>query len=167
MLIELLAFYIIKNFSRQLALHFYLFWGLTFLSALLLHVLLMASRRKIIEDLHLTEEFHIYTTYSNCNGQPFPSNSIYVATTEGVVLIDTPWDAAQFQPLLNSNQRRHGQEVVLCIATHFRADRKTGARTLSYQGDRNIYNIGSHKLSVSRREKLEEDLFTRNIIRSW
>src|SRR3954468_16782828 len=68
---------------------------------------------------HLTGNFYIYTTYKNINGSPFPSNSAYLVTDEGIVLFDTPWDTTQFQPLLDSIYARHQKKPVLCIATHY------------------------------------------------
>jgi metallo-beta-lactamase class B len=75
---------------------------------------------------HLTGDFYVYTTYHDYKGTPFPSNSLYVVTNKGVVLIDTPWDSTQNQPLLDSIQARHHQKAVLCISTHFHDDRTGG-----------------------------------------
>ncbi len=82
----------------------------------------------------LTGDFYVYTTYKDFGGQPFPSNSLYVVTDAGVVLIDTPWDEKQFQPLLDSIQKRHAKPVVLCIATHFHDDRTAGLNFLREKG---------------------------------
>jgi glyoxylase-like metal-dependent hydrolase (beta-lactamase superfamily II) len=71
---------------------------------------------------HLTGNFYIYTTYV----AGFPANGMYLVTDKGVVVIDSPYDTTQFQPLLDTIQRRHHQPVVSCIATHFHEDR-TGA----------------------------------------
>ena len=51
---------------------------------------------------------------------------MYVVTDSGVILIDTPWDMEQTEPLLDSISRRHGKEVKLCISTHFHDDRTAG-----------------------------------------
>ncbi|HYD92715.1 MAG TPA: hypothetical protein VEA37_14660 [Flavobacterium sp.] len=40
----------------------------------------------------LTDSIYAYTTRQMYSGSPFPSNSLYLVTKEGVVLIDTPWD---------------------------------------------------------------------------
>ncbi len=82
----------------------------------------------------LTGNFYIYTTYKAYQGSPFPSNSMYVVTDSGVVLIDTPWNEEQTLPLLDSIRQRHGKEVVLCIATHHHADRTAGFDVLRRQG---------------------------------
>src|SRR5579872_961459 len=75
---------------------------------------------------HLTGNFYIYTTYALAGGAPFPANGMYVVTKKGVVVIDSPFDTTQFQPLLDSIRLKHHQPVVLCIATHFHNDRTAG-----------------------------------------
>ena len=82
----------------------------------------------------LTDSLYLYTTQQMYSGSLFPSNSLYLVTKEGVVLIDTPWDESQFQPLLDSIQKRHGQKVVMCIATHFHEDSTAGLEYYAGQG---------------------------------
>ncbi|MEJ7588142.1 MAG: BlaB/IND/MUS family subclass B1 metallo-beta-lactamase [Ferruginibacter sp.] len=82
----------------------------------------------------LTEAFYVYTTYSLYNKVPVPSNSMYLVTTEGIVMFDTPWDTTQFQVLLDSMELRHHQKVVLCLSTHFHADRTAGLSFLKQKG---------------------------------
>lgn len=82
----------------------------------------------------LTDRHYVYTTYNRYGNLLFPSNSLYVLTKAGAVLIDTPWDTTQFQPLLDSIRIRHHQNVVLCIATHFHDDRTAGLAFLKRRG---------------------------------
>lgn len=85
---------------------------------------------------HLVDSFYVYTTYGDAGGgYIFPANGMYVVTPEGSLLIDTPWDSTQFQPLLDSINSRHHSRVVACIATHFHEDRTAG---LTYYGSRGI-----------------------------
>jgi metallo-beta-lactamase class B len=74
----------------------------------------------------LTSNFYVYTTWGTAGGQPYPSNGLYMVTSKGVVLMDSPWDTTQFQPLLDSIWQRHHQPVVLCIATHWHSDKTAG-----------------------------------------
>ena len=75
----------------------------------------------------LEKDFYIYTTFNDPgNGESYPSNGMYFLTDEGAVMIDTPWDTTQFQPLLDSIKIRHNQMVVMCISTHFHDDRTAG-----------------------------------------
>jgi len=83
---------------------------------------------------HLTGDFYVFTTYHDYKGTAFPSNSMYLVTNKGVVMFDTPWDTAQFQPLLDSIQARHHKKVTICIATHFHEDRTAGLAFYRQQG---------------------------------
>jgi metallo-beta-lactamase class B len=83
---------------------------------------------------HLAGDFYIYTTYNMYKGTPYPANGMYVVTNEGVLLIDTPWDSTQYQPLLDSIKQKHNKEVTLCIATHFHDDRTGGLEYYSQLG---------------------------------
>src|ERR1700759_933499 len=62
---------------------------------------------------HLTGDFYVYTTFGSYNGSPVPSNSMYLVTSDGVILFDTPWDSTQFKPLLDSIRIRHGKKVIM------------------------------------------------------
>lgn len=83
---------------------------------------------------HLTGDFYVYTTYNLYGKEYIPSNSMYLVTTQGVILFDTPWDTTQFQPLLDSIQARHQQAAVLCIPTHFHEDRTGGLTFFQAKG---------------------------------
>src|SRR6187399_32339 len=83
---------------------------------------------------HLTGNFYVFTTYRTFKGNPFPSNGMYAITDSGIVMIDTPWDTTQFQPLLDSIQSRHKKKVILCIATHSHEDRTGGLEYYSQHG---------------------------------
>jgi metallo-beta-lactamase class B len=83
----------------------------------------------------LTKDTYVYTTWGDPgNGSLFPANGLYLVTSKGVVLFDTPWDTTQFQPLLDSIRLRHHKNVVICIATHFHADRTAGLAFYSNKG---------------------------------
>jgi glyoxylase-like metal-dependent hydrolase (beta-lactamase superfamily II) len=92
------------------------------------------AQRPPLKISHLTGDFYVYTTYKDWNGTPFPSNSMYVVTDSGVILIDTPWDIEQTEPLLDSIRQRHGKEVKLCVVTHFHDDRTIGLDVLKSHG---------------------------------
>ena len=82
----------------------------------------------------LTDNFYVYTTYTLLNGSPYPSNSMFLVTDSGVVMFDTPWDTTQFQPLVDSIDHRWHKKIVLCVATHFHADRTAGLDFLTNKG---------------------------------
>src|ERR1043165_9711541 len=72
---------------------------------------------------HLTDDFYVYTTYNLYQGNRITAHGMYVVSNGGVILIDSPWDTTQFQPLLDSIKLRHNKNVTMCIATHFHDDR--------------------------------------------
>src|SRR6478752_5065850 len=94
---------------------------ITAITFLLLFFSLSAQPLKITP---LTGDFYIYTTYNIYKGDQVPANGMYLVTSNGVMMIDTPWDSTQFQPLLDSIQFRHHKKVVLCIDTYVEEDRK-------------------------------------------
>ncbi len=83
---------------------------------------------------HLAGDFYIYTTYSTYEGERLPANGMYLITDDGVVLLDTPWDTTQFQPLLDSITARHNKNVVMCLATHWHSDRTEGLEYYKQKG---------------------------------
>ena len=108
---------------------------------------------------HLTGDLYIYTTYNLSDGEPYPSNSMYLVTTAGIVLFDTPWDSTQFQPLLDSLEKRHHQKVVLCIPGHFHADRTAGLEFLKQKGIKTFSSKMTYDLCKLRNEKQAEFYF--------
>lgn len=99
---------------------------------------------------HLVNNFYVYTTYSDYKGTPFSANGLYLVTSDGVVMIDTPWDTTQFQPLLDSIKFRHKQDVKICIATHSHDDRTAG---LEYYKQRGIKTYTTQQTDLICKEK--------------
>lgn len=86
-------------------------------------------------DFHkLRENVYVYTTYNDFNGTKFPSNSMYIVANEGIIIIDTPWDTLQFQPFLDSLEKRHHKAPILAISTHFHDDRTAGLDFFKIKG---------------------------------
>ena len=105
---------------------------------------------------HLTGNFYIYTTYGYFKGNPVPSNSMYLVTSQGAVLFDTPWDSTQFQPLLDSIRIKHNQQVIMCIATHFHNDRTAGLEYYRTKGIKTYTTKKTDEFSRMRNEKRAE-----------
>lgn len=123
---------------------------------------------------HLTGDFYVFTTYNLYQGNRIPANGMYVVTSGGVILVDSPWDTTQFQPLLDSIKLRHNKNVSMCIATHFHEDRtggleyyrqkgintyttqktdelskKTGKKRAQFLIDKDtVFSVGQHKFQV-------------------
>jgi metallo-beta-lactamase class B len=114
---------------------------------------------KELQITHLTGNYYVYITYNTSDGVLFPSNSMYLVTDSGVVMFDTPWDSTQFQPLLDSIEKRHGQKVVLCISTHYHADRTAGVDFLKSKGIRTYCSYQTYQLCKQFHEKQPEFFF--------
>lgn len=112
----------------------------------------------------LSDDLYVYTTYQLFSGNSFPSNSMYLVTDDGVVLFDTPWDKAQFQPLLDSIEKRHGKKVIMCIATHFHDDRTAGLEYYKSKGVKTYTSKLTHTLCVEKNEGVSEFTFEKDTV---
>lgn len=113
---------------------------------------------------HLTDNFYIYVTYQPIEGEPYPANAMYLVTDKGVVLFDTPWDSTQFQPLLDSIENRHHKKVILCISTHFHADRTAGLEYYKHQNIKTYTSKQTFDLCAANQEKQSEFYFTKDTV---
>ncbi|HMI07163.1 MAG TPA: subclass B1 metallo-beta-lactamase, partial [Flavobacterium sp.] len=97
-------------------------------------------------------------------GNPFPANGMYLITNEGAVLIDTPWDKTQFQPLLDSIEKRHHKKAVLCISTHYHDDRTIGLEYYRSKGIRTYSSALTKKLCRKYHFKQAEFTFKNDTV---
>lgn len=109
--------------------------------------------------VHLTDNFYVYTTYKDVNGFLFPSNSMYLVTSQGVVLFDTAWDTTQLQPLLDSILIKHGSEVIMAISTHYHDDRTAGLDILKAKKVKTFSSKLTYELCNEYNEKQAEFYF--------
>jgi metallo-beta-lactamase class B len=128
----------------------------------LLNPLHAQQKNAALKITHLAGDFYIYTTYQPVGGQPYPSNSMYVVTSKGIVLIDVPWDSTQFQPLLDSLQARHHKKAVLCIATHFHSDRTAGLEYYKQKGIKTYSSAFTRELCIAKNEKQAAYTFSKD-----
>ncbi len=112
----------------------------------------------------LTDDFYVFTTYNYYKGNRIPANGMYVLTTCGAILIDSPWDTTQFQPLLDSIRTRHAKNVVMCIATHFHEDRTNGLEYYKKQGIKTYTTRQTDELSKKRGMKRAEFLLEKDTV---
>jgi metallo-beta-lactamase class B len=127
-------------------------------------ILLFGQNIKKLSIQHLTDQFYVYTTYKDLNGIIFPSNSMYLVTEQGVVLFDTPWDTAQFQPLVDSIDARHHQKIVLAISTHYHDDRTAGLAFLKQKGIKTYSSKLTYDLCLEHNEKQAAFYFTKDTV---
>lgn len=112
----------------------------------------------------LADNIYVFTTYGEYNGTPIPSNSIYVVTEKGIVMIDAPWDTTQATPLVDSIEKRHHSKVLLCIATHFHADKNASFDVLKRHGIETWSSVQTYRLSVEKKEKLADHRFSKDTV---
>lgn len=112
-----------------------------------------------LEISHLSGNFYVYTTYKELSGNPFPANGMYLITDSGAVIIDTPWDTSQFQPLLDSIEMKHQTKAVLCISTHSHEDRTAGLEYYASKGIKTFTSYETFKLCQLNKEKSPEFYF--------
>lgn len=112
----------------------------------------------------LTGDYYIYTTWRMMGKDRVPSNGLYVLTDRGTVMIDTPWDTTQFQPLLDSIARRHGQQVALCLSTHSHADRTAGLEYYAQKGIATWSTAQTFALCHATGEKQAERTFVKDTV---
>jgi metallo-beta-lactamase class B len=113
---------------------------------------------------HLTGDFYIFTTYGSYKGNPVPANGMYLVTSQGAVLFDTPWDSTQFQPLLDSIKIKHNKDVVLCISTHFHEDRTAGLEFYRRKGIETYTTDRTDEISKVRNTKRAEFLIYKDTL---
>jgi metallo-beta-lactamase class B len=110
----------------------------------------------------LVGDYYIYTTFHSYKGDTASANGMYVVTNKGVVIIDTPWDTTQFQPLLDSIQIKHHQKVVLCIATHSHEDRTGGLKFFRQQNISTYTSIQTDSISKATNQKRAQFHFSKD-----
>ena len=115
-----------------------------------------------LEINHLTGDFYVYTTYQVYGDSPYPANGMYVVTNEGVVLVDSPWDRNQLEPLLDSIRAKHQKEVVMAIATHHHADRTGCLDLLNKKGIKTFTSELTDHFSKIKNEKRASHLFKKD-----
>jgi metallo-beta-lactamase class B len=107
---------------------------------------------------HLTGDFYVYTTYNTYKNSQVPANGMYLVTSNGVVMFDTPWDTTQFQPLLDSIKLRHNKNVTMCFATHWHPDKTAGLEHYRQLGIKTFTTALTDELSKKNNQKRAEFL---------
>ena len=120
------------------------FIGLCWTSPLLTSAQTQSAKLKITP---LTDQFWVYTTYDSYQGEQTPAHGMYVVTDDGVVMMDSPWDSTQCQPLLDSIWNRHQKRVVWCVATHWHGDKTNGLGYFNRQGIRTYTTVRTDRFS--------------------
>lgn len=111
----------------------------------------------------LTDSSYVFTTsrlyIDNGDSTVFPANGLIKVTSAGVLLIDTPWDTTQFQPLLDSIEKRFHSPVKWVISTHSHADRTAGLDYYKTKGIATYTSFSTRKICEERGEPQPEFVF--------
>lgn len=112
----------------------------------------------------LVKNYYVVTShgYPDKDSEPYPSNSLFVVTDAGIVLIDTPWGEAQTQQLIDTLDKTYHKKIVLCIATHFHDDKVIGFDILKKAGTKTYSSTQTYKLAKKEHNKLPEFTFGRD-----
>ncbi len=102
-----------------------------------------------VELSKINDKLWVHTTYENYNGYKTPSNGLLVITTEGLVLVDTPWNNEQTKALIENAESTYKKEFVMAVITHAHQDRIGGIDTLLEEG----IDVKSIDLTVEEAEK--------------
>lgn len=86
----------------------------------------LCAQEKPLQIEQLNNHLYLFTTYHDYAGIQVSANALYLLTDKGAILFDTPWDSTQYQPLLDSIQKRHALPVIGVYATHWHEDRAGG-----------------------------------------
>ncbi|MBL0136711.1 MAG: JOHN family subclass B1 metallo-beta-lactamase [Chitinophagaceae bacterium] len=127
-------------------------------------IVLGQSPNSNLQITHLTGDFYIFTTYNIYKGEKIPSNGMYLVTSKGVVLFDTPWDTTQFQPLLDSIKQKHNKSAILCFATHFHDDKTAGLEFYRKKGIKTYTTVLTDELSKKNSKRRAEFLMTKDTV---
>lgn len=112
----------------------------------------------------LTGDFYVYTTYNYYENSRIPANGMYLVSSAGVVLFDTPWDTTQFQPLLDSIKARHGKAVTMAFATHWHSDKTAGLEYYRSLGIKTYTTTLTDSFSKVNQKKRAEFLMTKDTV---
>lgn len=121
--------------------------------------------QKPLEIQHIAGNSYNYITYGDGGGgNIYPTNSVYVLTKKGAVLIDGPWDPSQVEPLLDSIAKKHKQKVVLAITTHFHDDKTASLDMFKAKGIPTYAAQKTDEIALLRNEKRAQYHFSKDTV---
>lgn len=75
-----------------------------------------------VELIKVNNNVWVHTTYTDYNGYRAPANGLVVITSDGLVLIDTPWTNEQTEELINLSKEIFKMDFNIAIVTHAHDD---------------------------------------------
>ena len=116
-----------------------------------------------LEISRINDSTFVYTTYNTYKNQQVPANGLLKVTSTGVVMIDTPWDTTQFQPLLDSISSRFHKPVNLVIATHAHDDRTAGLNFYKKKGIPTFTSLATAQICFENKAPQPEFTFLNSL----
>lgn len=83
-----------------------------------------------VELTKIKNNIWVHTTYANYDGSRTSSNGLVVNTSDGLILIDTPWNNEQTKELIKLTKNKFNKDFSLAIITHAHEDRIGGIDAL-------------------------------------
>lgn len=83
-----------------------------------------------VELTKVNENIWVHTTYADYNGKRTSSNGLVINTSDGLILIDTPWNNEQTNELIKLTKSKLSKDISLAIITHAHEDRIGGINSL-------------------------------------
>nr|WP_315032037.1 IND family subclass B1 metallo-beta-lactamase [uncultured Chryseobacterium sp.] len=110
--------------------------------SMFLSPLMNAQVKDFVIEPPIKPNLYIYKTFGVFGGREYSANAMYLITKKGVVLFDVPWEKIQYQPLMDTIQKRHNLPVIAVFATHSHGDR---AGDLSFYNNKGIKTYATAK----------------------
>ena len=115
----------------------------------------------------IAEGFYVHTSFGLVGARPYPSNGLVAETSEGIIIVDTPWDTAQSVQLLDWIAATLKKKVLCCIVTHAHADRIGGIEIFKRRGIRILSTPLTAKRAVERGYSRPDPVLPNDTVMSW
>lgn len=112
----------------------------------------------------LSDSSYIFTTYQTFQGTRFSAHGLIKITAKHIVLIDTPWDTTQFQPLLDSIQLKFNKPVAMVISTHWHEDRTAGLSFYANKGISTYSSKATYNLCIENKQPTAQNTFVNDTV---
>ena len=123
---------------------------------------LVSGQKLLISEIN--DSTFVYTTFNTYENQQVPANGLLKVTSTGVIMIDTPWDTTQFQPLLDSVFSRFNRPVNLVIATHAHDDRTAGLNYYKLKGIPTFTSLATAQICFENKAPQPEFTFLKDTL---
>lgn len=115
----------------------------------------------------IAEGFYVHTSFGLVGGRPYPSNGLVAETSEGIIIVDTPWDTAQSDQLLDWIAANLKKKVLCCIVTHAHADRIGGIESFKRRGIRILSTPLTAKRALERGYSRPDPVLPDDTVMTW